>query len=162
MYKVQLLQNLEEFTTSLSTDLRIALLEIFNFRVKYTGCSQLYLMIWKTLGEVFTDYPDLQPVQISWFVHKGFNYRESRENSQLIHKSEQHSKSCDHHKCQWYGFWLPRYPYRYTLGGSFVQEMDKAWRLLSTIVSRSVSISVLEFDMHYTLPSWWCRHFIKH
>ena len=57
----------------------LLLLETFNFSVKYTGCSQLHLMIWKKLGGVFTyppDYPDLPSAQISncWFAHKCFNY----------------------------------------------------------------------------------------
>ncbi len=65
MYKVQPLQNLEHFTTSLSTDLRrrgIAFPKTVIFCQKYTDCAQLYLVIRKKLGSAFTHpcgYPDL-------------------------------------------------------------------------------------------------------
>ena len=65
MYKVQPLQDLAEFSSSLSTDLRrlgIAFPKTVIFCQKCADCSQLYLTIRSKLGRTFThppDYPDL-------------------------------------------------------------------------------------------------------
>ena len=70
IYKIQPLQNLEDFTNSLTTDLRrlgIAYPRTVIFCQKYTDCSQLYLTIRKKLGGSFThppDYPDLHQFRL--------------------------------------------------------------------------------------------------
>ena len=59
MYKIQPQQNLEELSTSLSTDLRrlgISFPKTVIFYQKYTDCSQVYLTIRNKLGRSFT-YP---------------------------------------------------------------------------------------------------------
>jgi len=64
MYKVQPLQNLEEFSNSLSTGIKrlgIAFPKTVVFCQTYTDCSQLHLTIRKKLGGALThppNYPD--------------------------------------------------------------------------------------------------------
>ena len=70
MYKVQPLQNLEEFSISLSTGLRrlgAAFPKTVIFCQKYTDCSQLYLTIRRLLGVAFTHpsgYPDFHQFRL--------------------------------------------------------------------------------------------------
>ena len=70
MYKLQPLDNLADFSTNLSTDLRrlgIAFPKTVIFCQKYKDCSELYLTVRKKLGGEFThppNYPDVHQFRL--------------------------------------------------------------------------------------------------